>query len=116
MQRFRNENALANVAAAAESSNTQLRLDGKINIGGNATVVAGGGGGPNMEEVFNPAESRDNAVQTIIFENTNFKGKRPINSSATGTAATVGNVPSSGTNVGNEKLMFKLANTKSYWD
>ena len=109
MQRFRNENALANVAAAAESSNTQLRLDGKINIGGNATVVAGGGGGPNMEEVFNPAESRDNAVQTIIFENTNFKGKRPINSSATGTAATVGNVPSSGTNVGNEKLMFKLA-------
>ena len=112
MQRFRNENALANVAA--DSSNTQLRLDGNINIGGSATAStasagnSGCGGGPNMEEVFNPAESRDNAVQTIIFENTNFKGKRPINSSATGTAA-VGNVPSGGTNVGNEKLMFKLA-------
>ena len=91
MQRFRNENL--NAAASNESANTAL-----LSIGG-----SGGGKGPNMEEVFNPTESRDNAVQTIIFENTNFKGKRP---QAGSTAA--GNSNSSN-NVGNEKLMFKIA-------
>lgn len=87
MQRFRNEEAMASNGNSFDGSN--LRLDSSLA----AAVQAPG---LNMDEAFT-AESRENAVQTIIFENTNFKGNRPnLNSS---------NAASDG-----DKLMFKLAN------
>lgn len=69
-----------------------MRLDATgLAVGSGASNV---GLASNMTEAFTP-ESRENAVQTIIFENTNFKGPRPM----------VGNAGNAGEN---EKMMFKL--------
>merc|ERR1719189_2970885 len=92
MQRFRNDQD------GLTENPSALRLD-------QANLAVGGGGHvqpgvltSNMDEAFT-AESRENAVQTIIFENTNFKGNRPLS----------GVTPNAGGSSEGEKLMFKLA-------
>ena len=111
MQRFRNENALAsnNDAGNATASLRSLNAANLAALGSAGTAAGQSAAAnlpPNMDEVFNPAESRDNAVQTIIFENTNFKGNRPMNNAA---GAPSSNVTSGGNS--NDKLMFKLASS-----
>ena len=89
MQRFRQEEG-----GLASDGNPSLRLEANLA----AVGVQPGVLTSNMEEAFT-AESRENAVQTIIFENTNFKGNRPLS----------GVTPNAGGSSEGEKLMFKLA-------
>ena len=88
IQRLRGEEGVMGVGAE------NMRLDAPgLAVGSGASNV--GGLASNMKEAFT-SESRENAVQTIIFENTNFKGTRPMGNA----------VVTTGTD--NDKIMFKL--------
>ena len=87
IQRLRSEEGVMSIGAEGGG----MRLDATgLAVGSGTSNV---GLASNMTEAFT-SESRENAVQTIIFENTNFKGSRPL-----------GNTVSAGDN---EKIMFKL--------